>query len=358
MKEIRSVSRHWHQSRALPTIGYALAGLALVLLAGCDEGQSTMNTLVPHSDLTRQISDIYGRIFWWTLLLFIGVQGMLLYAVLKFRERGGEKGNPEQVHGNLRLEITWTILPVFILLHIAIPTVSFIFRSQADATPAEDAIEINALGMQWWFAFEYPDLGVTTANEIHVPLGRTIEVRLQSDNVIHAFWVPQIAAKRDMMPGRVNHIKFKAEKVGTYLGQCAEYCGDSHAFMRFELVVDTPEDFEKWVARQKEPADVTTAEAKAALPIIEGQCSACHTLRGTIAAQKTAPDLTHIASRGRIASGILENTPENLKRWITSSRSIKPGSKMTDGAKIDESATMNLSSEQIDTVVAWLGTLK
>jgi cytochrome c oxidase subunit II len=324
-----------------------LLPLLLLALAGCGGG-SSMDTLVAHSDLTRSILDIYGRIFWWTVLLFIVVQGGLIYIVMRFRARGDEKTIPEQVHGNLRLEVAWTILPVFILLHIAIPTVSTIFESQAE--PGEGAIKVNAIGKQWWFAFEYPDLGVVTANELHVPLGVEVGVRLQSDNVIHSFWQSQLFAKRDMVPGRVNHIKFTANKVGEYIGQCAEYCGDSHALMRFRVHVDTPEDFQKWVEGQK-TAVVADAEAnKTGFETFQAAgCVACHAIDGTTAAATIGPNLTHVGSRTMIAAGILENNEANLKKWISDPPAVKPGSKMPK---------LNLTDAQVQSLATWLQTLK
>lgn len=331
-----------------PTRASLLLPIVMVVLAACG-GDHPMTTLEAHSDLTRQINDIYGRIFWWTALLFLIVQGGLIYTVLRFRAKGNETTNPEQVHGNLKLELTWTILPIFILLHIAIPTVSLIFKSQAPSTE-EGAVTINALGEQWWFAFEYPELGVVTANEMHVPLGKEIEVRLQSDNVIHSFWVPQLAAKRDMVPGRVNHIKFKAEKLGEYYGQCAEFCGDSHALMRLRVVVDTPEDFKKWVAAQKAPAESESAAAQAGFQAFQGAgCVACHAINGTTASAVIGPDLTHVGSRTTIASGILPNTEENLRTWIKDPPGVKPGSKMPN---------LNLSDEQVASLAAYMQTLK
>ncbi|MDP2316009.1 MAG: cytochrome c oxidase subunit II [Pseudomonadota bacterium] len=331
-----------------PTRASLLLPLVMVVLAACG-GDHPMSTFIAHSDLTREINAIYSRIFWWTALLFLLVQGGLIYVVLRFRAKGTETANPEQVHGNIRLELTWTILPIFILMHIAIPTVSLIFKSQAQTTE-ENAVLVNALGKQWWFAFEYPELGVTTANEMHVPLGTEIEVRLQSDNVIHSFWVPQLMAKRDMVPGRVNHIKFKAEKLGEFYGQCAEYCGDSHALMKFRVVVDTPEDFAKWIASQKAPAETEAATAQAGFQAFQGAgCVACHAINGTTAAAVIGPDLTHVGSRTMIASGILENNEENLKKWIKDPPGVKPGSKMPN---------LNLSDEQVASLAAYLQTLK
>lgn len=316
-----------------------------LLLAGCGE-QSTMNTLVAHSDVQNGILHVYGRIFWWSVILFIVVQGLLLYAVFRFRARGNETSEPEQVHGNTRLEIAWTIVPVFILLHIAIPTVAFIFRTQAEA--ADNAVVINSVGKQWWFHFEYPDHGVVTANEIHVPLGQQVVVRLQSDNVIHSFWIPQLYGKRDMIPGRVNSVQFTAQKTGLYLGQCAEYCGDSHALMKFRVVVDTPEDFSKWIEAQKAPVTQELADAGFAT-FQQAGCVACHAVRGTTAAGTQGPDLTHVGSRTRIASGVLDNNEENLKKWLKDPPGVKPGSKMPN---------LNLSDDQVQQLSTWLLALK
>jgi cytochrome c oxidase subunit 2 len=325
---------------------------ACLLLVGCGNADSTnvldsMNTLVGHSDLTKNILDIYGLIFWIDTFLFILVQGVLIYAVIKFRARGDEKTLPEQVHGNLKMELGWTIAPVFVLMLIAIPTVSFIFESQAPAD--KDAIVVNATGKQWWFQFGYPGYGFETANELHVPAGRQVDLRLQSDNVIHAFWAPQLTAKRDMMPGRVNHITFTADRAGTYLGQCAEYCQDSHALMKFRVIVDSLEDFEKWAAHQKE--GVPEAEAKSAgFEAFQGAtCVACHAISGTSAQAAIGPNLTHVGSRTHIAAGVLENNEANMRAWLKNPDAVKPGSKMPN---------LNLSDEQITTLVAYLQTLK
>lgn len=321
--------------------------LAPLLLAACSGG-STMDTLVGQSDLVKDIMPIYERLFWITAFLFVLVQGLLLYIVFRFRARGDEKTLPEQVHGNTQMEIGWTIAPAVILIFIAIPTVAFIFKTQAPPSP--DALKINAVGKQWWFAFEYPDLGVVTANELHVPLGKEVNLRLQSTDVIHSFWAPQITAKRDMIPGKVNTIKFTADKAGTYLGQCAEYCADSHAWMRFRVMVDTPEDFEKWVAAQKAPADAESEAAKAGFQAFtQATCVACHAIGGTSAVATIGPDLTHIGSRTTIAAGVLPNDTENLRKWLKDPTAIKPGSKMPN---------LNLSDEQLDALVPYLQSLK
>jgi cytochrome c oxidase subunit II len=327
------------QSRILPLLPVLLVGLV-----ACHSG-NTMDTLVAQSDLTTSILAIYERIFWWTVLLFIVVQGGLIYIVMRFRARGDETTLPEQVHGNSQLEITWTVLPVVILMHIAIPTVQFIFKSQE--APGPDALKVNAVGKQWWFAFEYPAEGVVTANELHVPLGRQVNIRLQSDNVIHSLWAPQIFAKRDMVPGRVNQITFKATKAGEYLGQCAEYCGDSHSLMQFRVYVDTPEDFAKWVANQK--SDAVAEAVPAGSEIVKAKCGSCHTVKGVTEVANIGPNLTHVGSRTTIAAGILLNNTENLKKWISNPAGVKPGSKMIQ---------VGLTPQELDSVVSYLQTLK
>lgn len=380
--------------------------VACLALSGC-EGSSTMNTLVAHSDITNDINFLYERIFWWTVVLFALVQGLLLWIAFRFKATGKETSEPEQVHGNTQMELAWTIAPVFILLHIAIPTVSTIFSSQAPAK--DDALVINSVGKQWWFAFAYPGLGeqpcrldsgasslnaqaamnaegevqkkrraavadtlnaevdpkncIVTANEIHIPAGREVEIRLQSDNVIHAFWLPQLGAKRDMIPGHVNRIKFTADKTGLFLGQCAEYCSDSHALMKFRVVVDTPEDFEKWVASQKAPADLADA-GKAGNQAFSGAgCGACHAVHGYSDDMRIGPNLTHVASRTAIAAGLLANgvtfesaeidpvkQRENFKKWVANAPAVKPGTVMPDYSSMDEA--------QLNAVVDYLMTLK
>lgn len=315
--------------------------IGFAFLAACHSDNS-MDTLVPHSDLTQGVMDVYSLVFWWTLFLFVLVQGGLIYIVMRFRSKGDHSAVPEQVHGNPTMEMGWTVAPVFILMSFAIPTVQFIFKTQAPA--AADAVKVNALGKQWWFEFTYPDLGVVTGNEMHVPVGKEVSVRLQSDNVIHSFWVPQLMGKRDMIPGKVNTIKFTANKIGLFLGQCAEYCGDSHALMKFRVFVDSPEDFDKWVATQKSDAVVENAEVKATgEALFATNCASCHQIRGTAAAGMIGPDLTHVGSRSTIAAGLLDNNPESLKRWLSDPQEVKLGAKMILNKKLTDQEIKSLS---------------
>jgi len=257
---------------------------------------------------------------------------------------------PEQVHGHTALEIAWTIVPAVILVFIAVPTIRTIFAVAAPAPPG--AIRVTVTGEQWFWRFEYPDLGVLTANEMHVPVGRPVEVSLRSNNVIHSFWIPRVGGKRDVMPGRTNRQVFTIDKPGLFHGQCAELCGIEHALMRFDLVAEDPTSFDRWVERQKAPppAPVEAGAREGATTFLTAGCIACHRIQGTPSQSPVGPDLSHVGSRARIASGILDNTPENLSRWIHDPQAVKPGVKMIIPRK--------LSEKEIGALVAYLQTLQ
>jgi cytochrome c oxidase subunit 2 len=181
---------------------------------------------------------------------------------------------------------------------------------------------------QWWWEFRYPQLGLVTANELHVPAGRAVALRLEGPDVIHSFWVPQLGGKRDVVPGRVNQITFVPETPGEYLGQCAEFCGASHANMRMRVIVLAPDAFERWVAGQQAPAvepSGPAAEGKAIYA--RSACAGCHTIRG-VSAGVIAPDLTHFGSRSTLAAGLFPNTPEHVAAWLLNPPALKPGAKM------------------------------
>ena len=220
-------------------------------LAGCGLLESPATTLTPRSDFGWTSHRIFLQILRWDTAIFVVVQVLLLVAVFKFRERDPE-AIPRQVRGSAFLEIAWTIIPAVILTFIAFPTVAAIFRTQA--TPPKDALRVKVIGHQWWWEFQYPDIGVTTASDLHLPAGRPVSLEIVSTDVIHSFWVPQLGGKRDAIPGSVTRITLTADTPGEYYGQCAEFCGASHANMRHLAVVDAPEAFTAWAARQKEAA--------------------------------------------------------------------------------------------------------
>jgi cytochrome c oxidase subunit 2 len=232
---------------------YAFVAALIVAAVSCNEAHPN-STLVPHSDLGREIDFLWNRLLFLGTIVFILVEGILIYVVFRYRRRDNQ-GTPPQTHGNVKLEIAWTLIPAVILVFIAVPTVRTIFITQAQAAPGSLSIEVT--GHQWWWEFRYPEYGVTTANEIYLPVGRTVNFRLRSADVIHSFWTPQLGGKRDVITNRTNYIWYTPDTTiagSVWNGFCAEYCGASHANMRFRVFTVTQQQFESWVAGQKLPA--------------------------------------------------------------------------------------------------------
>lgn len=327
-------------------------GLLMLATTGClDASKFPQTSLDPKSDLALEIDRL------WNLTLFLGVGisvivfVLLAFILVKFRYRE-DAPEPKQVHGNTTLEIAWTLVPAILVSIIAVPTVQTIFFTYRDAP--EDAITIDVVGWQWWWEFRYPlENGdtVVTANEVHVPVGRPVHLRMTSADVVHSFWIPQMGGKRDVIPNRVNELVFTPLEEGVYLGQCAEFCGESHALMAMRLIAHEPEDFERWLAHEAQPA-VEPADSAVMLGqqlVTGGTCAGCHTVRGTTAAfARLGPDLTHFARRRTLAAGILENNADNLAAWIDDPQAIKPGALMP---------SMGLSAQEIRYIVAYLQTL-
>lgn len=326
-----------------------LAVIAALALVGCG-GPFPQSALDPGSDFAWKLQDLFESIFLWALVVFVLVEAALVVAIIRFRERPGGRP-PRAVHGNTLLEISWTLAPAVILIIIAVPTIRTIW--DVDSPPEGESLVVEVIGRQWWWEFRYPDLGVVTANELHVPVGTQVDLRLTSADVIHSFWVPRIGGKRDVIPGHDTRIWFTVDSAGVYLGQCAEFCGLSHALMKMQLVAVDPADFDAWVAVQR--SDALTAALDSVL-VAEGReafrssgCLACHSIRGTEAQGVLGPDLTHFGSRRRIAAGILDNTPENLARWLREPQEVKPGVLM---------AVPEMDDETIRRLVAYLQALQ
>ncbi|MEA2765832.1 MAG: cytochrome c oxidase subunit, partial [Gemmatimonadaceae bacterium] len=232
---------------------YALVAALVVAAVSCNEAHPN-TTLQPHSDLGREIDFLWDRLLLLGTIVFILVEAALIYIVFKYRRRENQPP-PPQTHGSTKLEITWTLIPAVILVFIAVPTVRTIFITQAQAAPGSLNIEVT--GHQWWWEFRYPEYGVTTANEIYIPAGRTVNFRLRSADVIHSFWTPQLGGKRDVVTNRTNYLWYTPDSStagNVWNGFCVEYCGASHANMRFRVFTVTSEQFASWVAGQKMPA--------------------------------------------------------------------------------------------------------
>ena len=310
----------------MPRIRLWLATAALAM-SGCG-GPFPQSTLHPRSDFARGTDALFTDIFWWAAAVFVVVELMLLVAIVRFRHREG-RAAPRPTHGHTLMEIGWTLAPAVILVFVAVPTVRTIFATAGEA-PA-DALKVDVIGHQWWWEFRYQELALVTANELHVPLGRVVQLSITSADVIHSFWAPPLGGKRDAIPGHMTRIAFRPDSVGDYSGQCAEFCGASHANMRLRVIVDSDSGFGRWATVQlagpAAPAPGTLAERGRAV-FARSACIGCHTIQG-VSPGVIGPNLTHVGSRTTIASGLFPNDSAHLARWIADAPSLKPGSLMT-----------------------------
>jgi cytochrome c oxidase subunit 2 len=314
----------------------------------------TPNIFSPHSGPAKMIEHLSFFVIQVTGAIFIVVGGLLVYVLVRFRQRGADDNTePPQVYGSTQIELAWTVIPVLIVLVLFLTTARILFAIQDQKMPPT-AIQVDTVGHQFWWEFYYPKYGFTTAGELHVPVStdqspQVTSLRLLSADVDHSFWVPALFGKFDTIPNKVNSMWFNPDKTGLYVGQCAQFCGVEHAKMLLRVYVQTPEDFDAWVKNQQQPAVQDPAVADGRRLFESQACISCHVVRGTSAQGKFGPDLTHLMSRDTIASGASANTPEGLKLWIKDPDYVKPGSLMP---------AMQLSDDQIDKVVAYLTTLK
>jgi len=361
-----------------------IALVAVVLLAACG-GEYPGSTIAPKTDIGETVQALYVSVFWWCMFILVIVWSVMAWVMIRFRERPGQP-EPRQIHGHMGLEIAWTILPAIIVVAIAIPTVQAVFATQRP--PGDDALLIEVTGHRYWWEFEYPELDVATANELHVPVGRPVSLRLASDVVIHSFWVPMLGGKRDANPlratvdgeePRYNWYYFTLNEEGEFIGQCAEFCGQSHALMGIKVIAESEAAFGAWAERMNEPSPTAAPPAPDAPPALQedplvaqgrdifmgSTCVACHSIEGTTAAGVLGPNLTRLGEHEYIAAGMLENTPENLFRWIRDPASVKPDARMpaTDReAKLPVGQGIwpatGLSEDQVRAVAAYLSSLR
>lgn len=354
------------------------------------------STFAPHSTPASELNQLSYFVLGITAAIFVGVSVLLFYAVFRFRARAGDDTEPPQVFGSMQIELSWTIIPILILVVLFLGTARVLFSVQ-DAPKPPNALDVTVIGHQFWWEFRYPQYNVVTANELHVPLSskaspRPTFMKLTSADVIHSFWVPQLNGKTDLLPNRVNEMWIDPQATGMYVGQCAQFCGPQHAKMLLRVYVDTPAQFQAWIANQQRtqaeisrsgPSLMTTPNAGnpdhahgipsnspatsgevASTPVDQapaddahqGQlvfeqqaCINCHTISGTIANGRYGPDLTHLMSRDTLASGAMPNTPANLKAWIADPNRFKPGCLMP---------AMHLSDRENAQITAYLLTLK
>ena len=329
-----------------------VCGLLLALLvAGCSGVQTPLN---PAGDQAQSIHSIWVLMLWVCSFFYLLVIGFLIAAVAR-RRRPPEGDPPPSVHdhGLERALAVWVAMIVAGLTLLI--SWSFIVDRSLASTRTDEVMEVTVTGYQWWWRVEYrdgrPDQIVETANEIHLPAGRTTRLVLRSGDVIHSFWVPNLAGKIDMIPGRDNVLDITPRREGVYRAQCAEFCGFQHAHMALIVTVESQAEFDAWRAAQLQPAMTP------ALPLaVRGKgvfesnaCAFCHRIGGTQANGRTAPNLTHVASRPSIAAGMLETNPENISRWIADPPGVKPGTRMPK---------VPLTREEHEALVAYLSSLK
>src|ERR1700674_4016155 len=313
---------------------------------------SPTSIFAPASTPAEAIAGLSVLVLWVTGAIFMFVCGLLVYTLVRFRRTQEDGREPAQVYGSNQVEIAWTVVPMLIVVVLFLATARVITGVQSAGRP-DDAIQIVAVGHQFWWEYRYPGLNVVTANELHVPVSDPAHstptfITLLSADTDHSFWVPRLAGKTDLIPNRINSTWVEPKETGLYLGQCAQYCGTQHAKMLLRVDVDTRGAFDRWIAEQSRPAQVNDTVSSGRLIFQMTSCINCHTIAGTSAHGRFGPDLTHLMSRDTIASGVVPNTPENLRRWIRNPDAIKPGSRMP---------AMNLNDQELDAVTAYLASL-
>jgi cytochrome c oxidase subunit 2 len=390
-----------------------LPALALALAACSHDPNSTFGA---HSEVGQAQESLTNLLLVLGGIVFVVVEGLLVFVLIKYRARPGGP-EPKQTHGNTTLEVTWTLIPAVILAIIAVPSVRTIFETQAPA-PAS-ALQVEVIGHQWWWEFRYPEYGVTTANELYLPVGRKVNLQLTTEDVVHSFWTPQLVGKRDLIhkdAKMANHLWFTPESSYVWNGFCAEYCGTSHSNMRFRVFTVPPAQFEAYIAHQKtgpaftaplpsDTAKLAVAQAGAAtvqvasagstddtgtwpmdsLPIWTipetplpaglsvgaapgdpargaqlyktGACIACHTIQG-VSPGIIGPNLTHVGSRTTIASGMYPNDVKHLAMWIKDAPAMKPGSLMPPMGKGLPHTMGAFDDQQIADIAAYISSLK
>jgi cytochrome c oxidase subunit II len=401
--------------------------LTTLALAACEAGGGyPQTTFRPVSEFGDKLNEVFYITFNWTMAILVLVMALILYATFRFRERP-DAPHPEQIHGNTLMEIGWTIAPAIIVVLIGIPTVRTIFETQR--RPPDDALVVEVIGHQFWWEFRYPELGIVTANQMWIPTGRDISLQMHSADVIHSFWIPRIGGKRDVIPlprrregepaAHKNYLLFNVREPGHYLGQCAEFCGESHAIMRMTVMAVEPTDFDSWAARMRGTAAVAGAVAAAGgqqpgtdtamvgqaadgqvpattaepapqaqrigqMPLPtgvgnpfappldevalqqEGQriflgaaCVACHAVSGTTAVGVLGPALTQYGERPWVGAGAAENNIDNVAQWIRDPQSLKPGTLMPGSFRGGGGMPpTGLSDAEVRAVAAYLLSLK
>ena len=336
-----------------------------LVLAGCSGENLPQSFLAPEGPIARKQDGLWNMVFIVATIVFVLVEVLLVAVLVKFRAKDDDRELPKQTHGNSVLEIVWTIIPALILMVIAVPTVALIFDL---ANAPKDALQVRVVAKQYWWEFEYlgdEGKGVVTANELAIPVNRPVQLTMESTGqsnadplgVIHSFWVPKLAGKQDVVPGHKRQLLIEAEKPGvSYSGQCAEFCGLSHANMRFAVLAMSDADFTAYLDQQSQPkTPPSSGDAAAGAELFtQRQCIGCHAISGYEGAEaRVGPNLTNFAERKKFAGYMIDNdineSAENVSAWLADPQRVKPGSQMPN---------LGLSDQDITDLVAYLRTLK
>jgi cytochrome c oxidase subunit 2 len=350
---------------------FLLVPVVLLALTSCNESKRLpQDSLDPKGYYARVADNLWNLVFPIAVFVFFLVQLLVLWLVIRYRRKSDDE-SPKQVHGNTKMEIGWTILPALLLAFVGVQSIQALWKLSDRPAASTNPVHVQVIGHQWWWEFSYPKRAVynkstdsyketpcidistdcvRSANELVIPVGRPVDVQIQSKDVIHSFWVPSLAGKMDATVGQSNYLTLKAEKPGEYFGQCAEFCGLSHANMRFRVRALTAKNYEAWWNNQllgpANPTD-TAAQAGAVLFTQKG-CAGCHMING-VSKGNVGPNLTHFDSRHRFAGSLFVNNTKNLRSWLRDPPEEKPGSLMPN---------LNLTEDEITNLIAYLQQLK
>jgi cytochrome c oxidase subunit II len=335
-----------------------MSALVSLLLAAAEPsaegGASTPSIFAPVSTPAFAIRELAMFVLGITGVIFLIVAGLGVYVLVRFRRRRrDDQTEPPQVYGSRQIELAWTVVPLLIVAVLFLVTTRYIYGIERRQPPA-DALEVTVIGHQWWWEIRYPSFGIVTANELHVQVSDAsrptpIFVTIQSADVAHSFWIPQLAGKIDAIPNKTNRLWIEPLVPGTYVGQCAEYCGIQHAGMLLTAVVHSRDDFTRWASAQQAPARNDGDVQRGRTLFASLACSSCHTVQGTPGNGVFGPDLTHLMSRSTLGAGVMPNSPENLRRWLDNPAALKQGALMP---------AMKLSPEELNDLTAYLLTLR
>jgi cytochrome c oxidase subunit II len=345
------IRRAWLFSCALLVMTALLLVVAIPAFAQEGIPPQQPSALAPAGPNSAAIADVFNIVLVMATVVFVVVEGLIVFSALRFRRKAKDSSEPVQVHGNTKAEIAWTILPALIVVTLFVLALQTLQTLDTKPASAAEQMTVKVIGHRFWWEYQYPDLNITTATDLVIPTGKVVNLELSSIDVIHSFWIPQLNGKTDAFPNHINTTWIQANTPGIYYGQCAELCGPSHANMRAVVIAKTPDEFDQWVKDQQAgPVQPTEALAQQGrLVFSAGACIGCHTIEGTAAQGKVGPNLTHLASRTSIAGGMFTNTAGNLKRWLANPPAVKPDSVMPN---------LNLSKSDVDALTAYLQSLK